>query len=61
MQTTTDELNYFGELLDILHDEELLRLVRRFRISKKDRMAEILQDELEEREAIWKKPDHLTN
>jgi hypothetical protein len=58
---TTDELNYFGELLGILHDEELVRLARRFRIAKKDRMAEILQDELEEREAIWKKPDHLIN
>jgi hypothetical protein len=61
MQTTTDELNYFGELLGILHDEELLRLARRFRIAKNHRMAEILRDELEEREALWKKPDHLTN
>jgi hypothetical protein len=61
MQTTTDELNYFGELLGILHDEELLRLARRFRMAKNYRMAEILRDELEEREALWKKPDHLTN
>jgi hypothetical protein len=61
MQTTTDELNYFGELLRILHDEELVRLVRRFQMAKNYRMAEILQDELEEREAIWKKPDHLIN
>jgi hypothetical protein len=60
MQTTTDELN-FRELLGLFHDEELVRFVRRSQMAKNYRMAEILQDEFEEREAIWKKPDHLTN
>ena len=46
------EPNYFGELISILHVEELLRLQRRCKMLTKHRMAEILGDEIEEREAI---------
>jgi len=46
------EPNYFGELISILHVEELLRLQRRCQMVTKHRLAEILGDEIEEREAI---------
>jgi hypothetical protein len=48
----TEELNYFGELLSVLSDEELLRLRRRFQMRHKERMAEILTDEILERNAL---------
>lgn len=48
------EPNYFGELISILHIEELLRLQRRCQMLTKHRLAEILGDEIEEREAIEK-------
>jgi hypothetical protein len=47
----TEELNLFGELLSVLSDEELLRLQRRFQMRHKERMAEILTDEILERNA----------
>jgi hypothetical protein len=45
-----DEPNYFSELLGILNDEELLRFRRRFQMRKNLRMAEILGDEIKERQ-----------
>lgn len=53
MQTTkTNEPNYFGEILSVMNDEELIRFRRRFENARKHRMAEILTDELEERESL---------
>jgi hypothetical protein len=56
MQTkrTIDEPNYFGELLRILKEEELIRFRRRFEKANNNRMAEIMTDELEERKIIVK-------
>jgi hypothetical protein len=51
-QLKTEELDYFGELLCILSDEELLRLRRRFQMRHKERMAEILTDEILDRNAL---------
>jgi hypothetical protein len=51
-QLITEELDYFGELLSVLSDEELLRLRRRFQMRHKERMAEILTDEILERNAL---------
>jgi hypothetical protein len=48
----TEELDYFGELLKVLSDEELLRLRRRFQMRHKERMAEILTDEILHRNAL---------
>jgi hypothetical protein len=48
----TEELDYFGELLKVLSDEELLRLRRRFQMRHKERMAEILTDEILDRNAL---------
>jgi hypothetical protein len=48
----TDEPNYFGQLLAVLRDEELIRVRRRFQRTQNLRMAEIITDELEEREGI---------
>jgi hypothetical protein len=52
----TDEPNYFGQLLAVLRDEELLRVRRRFsRIQNSgiaQVMVQIITDELEEREGI---------
>jgi hypothetical protein len=48
----TEELSYFGELLSVLSDEELLRLRRRFQMRHKERMAEILTDEILHRNAL---------
>jgi hypothetical protein len=50
-QLKAEELNYFGELLSVLSDEELLRLRRRFQMRHKERMAEILTDEILQRNA----------
>jgi hypothetical protein len=54
MQATNkyDEPNYFGQLLGVLSDEELIRCRKRFELANEGRMAEILTDELEEREAL---------
>lgn len=52
MKTSTDLPNCFGELLAILHDEELLRVRRRFQMRNNHRMAEILTFEIEQREAL---------
>jgi hypothetical protein len=48
----TDQLDYFGELLKVLSDEELLRLRRRFQMRHKERMAEILTAEILDRNAL---------
>jgi hypothetical protein len=48
----TEELSYFGELLSVLSDEELLRLRRRFQMRHKERMAEILTEEILQRNAL---------
>jgi hypothetical protein len=48
----TEELDYFGELLKVLSDEELLRLRRRFQMRHKERMAEILTNEILDRNAL---------
>jgi hypothetical protein len=48
----TEEVNYFRELLSVLSDEELLRLRRRFQMRNKERMAEILTDEILDRNAL---------
>jgi hypothetical protein len=52
METPTDEPNYFGQLLAVLNDEDLLRVRRRLERKHNHRLAEILTDELEEREGI---------
>jgi hypothetical protein len=46
------EPNYFGQLIGILHVEELLRLQKRCRMQKKVVLAAILNDEIEEREGM---------
>lgn len=48
----TDEPNYFGQLLAVLSEEELIRIRRRFENKGNLRMAEIITDELEEREGL---------
>ena len=48
------ETNFFGQLLAILHEEELLRLQRRCRMQGKVMLSAILNNELEEREGIEK-------
>lgn len=45
-----DEPNDFGEFLRLLHFEELLRLQRRCEMQNKPGLAEILGDEIVERE-----------
>jgi hypothetical protein len=52
MQTTTDEPNYFGEILSILQTEELIRIRRRFERKHNVRMAAIMTDEIVEREEL---------
>jgi hypothetical protein len=52
MTTPTDEPNYFGQLLAVLRDEELIRVRRRFQRTQNLRMAQIITDELEERAGI---------
>lgn len=49
---TTTETNFFGQLLAILHEEELLKLRRRFEMRNNAVMVAVLTDELEEREGI---------
>lgn len=44
--------NWFGELLAVLHDEELIRLRWRLRNHGNHRLADVLTDELEDREAL---------
>ena len=51
-QLITEELDYFGELLSVLSDDELLRLRRRFQMRHKERMADILTDEILDRNAL---------
>lgn len=50
----TTETNFFGQLLAILHEEELLKLRRRFEMRNNAVMVAVLTDELEEREGIEK-------
>jgi hypothetical protein len=49
---TTDEPNYFGEILSILQTEELIRIRRRFELKHNARMAAIMTDEIIEREEL---------
>jgi hypothetical protein len=54
MHNQQSEPNWFGELLAVLHDEELIRLRRRLENAGNSRLAEVLTDELEEREPnLW--------
>jgi hypothetical protein len=46
--------NWFGELLAVIHDEELIRLRRRLQNAGNHRLADVLTDELEDREPnLW--------
>jgi hypothetical protein len=47
-----DVPNYFGQLLAVLNDEELIRVKRRFELRHNRRMAEVIGDEIEERQMI---------
>ena len=48
----TDEPNYFGRFLDLLNEEELIRIRWRAHKANETRVVEIITDELEEREGI---------
>lgn len=48
------ETNFFGQLMAVLHEEELLKLRRRFQMRNNAVMVAVLTDELEEREGIEK-------
>jgi hypothetical protein len=48
------DINFFGQLIAILNDEDLLRLRKRFEMRNNTVMAEVLTDEIEEREGIEK-------
>jgi hypothetical protein len=46
--------NWFGELLSVIQDEELIRLRWRLQKAGNSRLAEVLTDELEDREPnLW--------
>jgi hypothetical protein len=47
-----DVPNYFGQLLEVLSEEELIRIQRRFKLRHNQRMAEIIGDEIEERQMM---------
>jgi hypothetical protein len=50
------EPNWFGELLGVINNEELIRLRRRLQKAGNSRLAEVLTDELEDREPnLWNK------
>ena len=53
------DLNPFSGLLAVLSDEELIRCRRRLQKAGNHRLAEILSDEIKEREAIQKKITEL--
>jgi hypothetical protein len=55
-----DEPNYFGELLGALNTRELIQVRWRFEQRHKHRMAEIITDEIEDREALGH-PDYPEN
>jgi hypothetical protein len=48
------DVNFFGQLIAILHEEELLKLRRRFEMRNNAVMVAVLTDELQEREGIEK-------
>ena len=52
MTVTSVDPNWFGELLAVLNDEELIRLIRRLTNKGNFTLADVLADELEEREAL---------
>jgi hypothetical protein len=57
-QNPTD-VNPFGALLALQNDEELIRLRRRATNAGDKRLAEILSDEIQEREAIEKRINQI--
>jgi hypothetical protein len=55
MHNQPSDPNWFGELLAVIHDEELIRLRRRLQNQGNNRLADVLTDEIEDREELERK------